>query len=43
MDKGLFVRQKTYIERVVKEDKPGKPKIEIKCAGMPEKAKQNFW
>lgn len=41
-DKGLFVRQKTYIERVVKEDKPCKPKMEIKCAGMPEKAKQNF-
>lgn len=41
-DKAIFVRQKTYIERVIKEEKPCKPKIEIKCAGMPERAKQNF-
>lgn len=41
-DKGLFVRQKTYIERVTKEDKPCKPKMEIKCAGMSDRAKQNF-
>ena len=41
-DTGLFVRQKTYIEHVVKEDKKPveKPYYSIKCAGMPETCKK---
>ena len=27
---------------MIKEDKPCKPKMEIKCAGMSDRAKQNF-
>lgn len=39
-DKGVFVRQKTYIEHVVTEDEqPCKPYYNIKCAGMPQKCK----
>ena len=43
-DKGIFVRQKTYIEHVIKEDlKPvEKPYYNIKCAGMPTKSKELF-
>lgn len=38
--RGKFIRQKTYIEEVEKED--GSVDIEIKCAGMSEKAKEKF-
>lgn len=40
-DKGIFVRQKTYMERIVQEDeKPVEnPYWNIKCAGMPETCK----
>lgn len=43
-DMGLFVRQKTYIEHVTHKDgnKLEKPFYNIRCAGMPEKAKQEF-
>lgn len=43
-DEAIFTRQKTYIERVVKEDlQPIKePYYNIKCAGMPEKCKKLF-
>lgn len=43
-DEGLFVRQKTYLEHVIKEDlKPvDEPYYNIKCAGMPEKSKELF-
>lgn len=47
-DKGIFVRQKTYIEHIVKEDgipveDLGKvPYNNIKCAGMPDKCKNLF-
>lgn len=43
-DKGLFVRQKTYIEHVVAENlKPiEKPWWSVKCAGMPDRSKQEF-
>ena len=43
-DEAIFTRQKTYIERVVKEDlQPVKePYYNIKCAGMPEKCKKLF-
>ena len=43
-DEGLFVRQKTYLEHVVKEDlEPvDEPYYNIKCAGMPEKSKNLF-
>ena len=39
---GLFVRQKTYIEIVNKQDGEDleEPQYNIKCAGMPEKCKQ---
>lgn len=37
---GIFVRQKTYIERVIKEDlKECDPYYNIKCAGMPQNCK----
>lgn len=43
-DKAIFVRQKTYIERVVAENLQPieKPYYNVKCAGMPEKCKQLF-
>lgn len=43
-DEAIFVRQKTYIEHVTKEDlKPIEdPYYSVKCAGMPEKAKKLF-
>lgn len=43
-DKGIFIRQKTYIEHVTHEDlEPlDEPFYNIKCAGMPEKCKQLF-
>lgn len=43
-DIGWFVRQKTYIEHVVKENlQPiDKPYYNIKCAGMPERCKNLF-
>ena len=43
-DEAIFTRQKTYIERVVKEDlQPVKePYYNIKCAGMSEKCKKLF-
>lgn len=44
-DTAIFVRQKTYIEHVVLEDrKPPKfgPYFSIRCAGMPERCKQLF-
>lgn len=43
-DVGYFVRQKTYIEHVVKEDLEPieNPYYNIKCAGMPEKCKELF-
>lgn len=43
-DIGLFVRQKTYIEHVIKEDhKPvKKPYYSVKCAGMPDTCKNLF-
>lgn len=43
-DIGYFIRQKTYIEHVVKEDlkELDKPYYNIKCAGMPEKCKELF-
>lgn len=43
-DKGLFVRQKTYIEHITAENlKPiDKPYYNVKCAGMPEQCKQLF-
>lgn len=41
-DEGLFVRQKTYAEHIVKEDgeKVEKPYWNIKCAGLPDKCKK---
>ena len=43
-DIGWFVRQKTYIEHIVKENlQPiDKPYYNIKCAGMPERCKNLF-
>ena len=43
-DKAIFVRQKTYIERVIAENlKPiDTPYYNVKCAGMPEKCKNLF-
>lgn len=42
-DKAIFVRQKTYIEHIIKENlKPVTPYNNIKCAGMPEKCKDLF-
>lgn len=53
-DKGIFTRQKTYIEHVThencipleklkdKDGNPGKPYNNIKCAGMPKKCKDLF-
>lgn len=43
-DKGYFIRQKTYVEHVVKEDcEPiENPYWNVKCAGMPEHCKTLF-
>ena len=43
-DKGLFVRQKTYIEHIIAENlKPiDEPFYNVKCAGMPEQCKTLF-
>lgn len=43
-DKAIFVRQKTYIERVIAENlNPIEtPYYNVKCAGMPEKCKNLF-
>lgn len=42
-DMGIFVRQKTYIERVIEEDsKPCEPYYNIKCAGLPDNCKELF-
>lgn len=43
-DMGIFVRQKTYIEHVVKENlkEIDNPWYNIKCAGMPKKCKDLF-
>lgn len=42
-DVGKFIRQKTYIEHIVKEDlEPCEPYYSIRCAGMPEKCKLLF-
>ena len=43
-DIALFVRQKTYIERVIEENlNPiSEPYFNIKCAGMPERCKRLF-
>lgn len=42
-DKAIFVRQKTYIEHVTHNDgEPVEPYYSIRCAGMGEKAKQEF-
>ena len=43
-DIGLFVRQKTYLEHVTKEDcEPiEKPYYNVRCAGMPDRCKKLF-
>lgn len=42
-DYGIFARQKTYIEHVIKEDgEDVEPYYNVKCAGMPDKCKQLF-
>lgn len=43
-DQGLFVRQKTYLERIIIEDgqELEKPVYNVKCAGMPERCKNLF-
>lgn len=42
-DEGIFTRQKTYIEHVIKEnEKDVVPYYNVKCAGMPDKCKQLF-
>lgn len=43
-DKAKFVRQKTYIEHVTEEDlQPiDNPYYNVKCAGMPDKCKNNY-
>lgn len=43
-DKAIFVRQKTYIEHIIKENLEPieKPYNNIKCAGMPDKCKNLF-
>ena len=42
-DSGWFVRPKTYIEHIVKEDgKECEPRYNVKCAGMPEESKKIF-
>lgn len=43
-DSAIFVRQKTYAEHVTHEDRAEveKPYWNLKCAGMPDRAKKNF-
>lgn len=41
-DKAIFVRQKTYIERIIKEEIACKPYMNVKCAGMPNASKEEF-
>lgn len=43
-DKGIFVRQKTYIEHVTHEDlqEIEQPFYNVKCAGMPQRCKDLF-
>lgn len=43
-DKAIFVRQKTYIEHVIKEnlEPVEEPFYNVKCAGMPKKCKELF-
>lgn len=43
-DKGIFVRQKTYIEHVIAENlEPiSEAYYNVKCAGMPDRCKQEF-
>lgn len=42
-DEGIFTRQKTYIEHVIKEDlEECKPYYNVKCAGMPQRCKDIF-
>lgn len=43
-DKGLFVRQKTYLEHVIAEDleEIEEPYYNIRCAGMPQRSKDLF-
>lgn len=43
-DEALFVRQKTYAEHVTHEnrEKIDRPYWNLKCAGMPDRAKKNF-
>lgn len=42
-DEGYYVRQKTYIEHIIKEDKQVvDPYYKITCAGMPQKCKDLF-
>lgn len=43
-DFGLFIRAKTYIERIVEEDEQPieYPYFNLKCAGMPERCKDIF-
>ena len=42
-DNAIFVRQKTYIEHTIKEDRQDcKPYYMVKCAGMGKTAKQNI-
>lgn len=42
-DKAIFVRQKTYLEHVIKEDfEDVEPYYDVKCAGMSDRCKQYF-
>lgn len=42
-DEGYYVRQKTYIEHIIKENGNNvEPRYDIKCAGMPERCKKLF-
>lgn len=43
-DKAVFARQKTYVEHVIMENlKPiDEPYWNVKCAGMPDKCKENY-
>lgn len=43
-DVGIFVRQKTYVEHVIKEDLESieHPYYNVKCAGMPNRCKELF-
>ena len=43
-DEAIFVRAKTYIEHVTHEDREEleKPYYNVKCAGMPDRAKANY-